>query len=230
MSVYCGTIVKSDKGPKRVPKNPKYAHIRGVVDTGDSMSKVKVVSMREYIKRKSEIFRRISPSKLNDVLTEGDAEPAASGATDEGKKASKHDDDTDDEEMKEKEKNYVIIDLRPTENFEACHIAGAINFPANHLRADKTAGLYKYKSRMRRDKKFLFIVYDNDERIAVPAASTFVEKGWEGTVMLTKGLSHFSERFPDHIIGDPPVPDTPRSTMSTSRTSRRGRRRHRRRP
>lgn len=167
------------------------------------MSKVTVVSMREYINRKSEIFRRIRPSQLAEVL----------GDTDDG---------TEGEEGKEsKQSRYVLLDMRSEEHFEACHIMNAINFPAHNLRADKTTSIYPYKSRMRKDKGFLFIIYDNDERVAATAASTLVEKGWEGVLLLTKGLTYFAEKFPEFIVGDAPMACTPRSTMDTSRTRRR---------
>lgn len=174
------------------------------------MSKVTVVSMREYINRKSEIFRRIRPSQLAEILSEGE---------DDKKRG-------DDEKESEKER-YVLLDVRSEEHFGACHIRNAMNFPAQNLRADKTAGIYPYKTRMRKDKDFLFIIYDNDERIAVNTASTLVEKGWEGVLILTKGLTYFAEKFPDFIVGDAPTAFTPRSVMHTGRSRARagGRRR-----
>jgi len=88
------------------------------------------------------------------------------------------------------------------------------------IRSDRTRDIYKYKNRMKNDG-FCFIVYDNEERIAINAAKSLVEKGWENVLVLTKGLSYFGQKYPDLIVGDAPVPDTPRSTVSTS--TRRGR-------
>lgn len=97
-----------------------------------------------------------------------------------------------------------------------------MSFPARLIRADRTRDIYKYKARMR-DEGFCFVVYDNDERIAIDAAKTLVEKGWDNVLLLTKGLSNFGQKYPSLIVGDAPAPDTPRSTVSTSTTRRRGR-------
>ncbi|ADZ92760.1 rhodanese-like domain-containing protein [Marinomonas mediterranea] len=42
-------------------------------------------------------------------------------------------------------KNAAVIDIRPTKEFRAGHITGAINIPANKLK-DKNAELEKHKS------------------------------------------------------------------------------------
>ena len=182
------------------------------------MSKIKLISMREYIKRKMEIFKRITAKQLAELIETQKEEDSLLESPEPRK-----DDEYDDEEDKRSVTNgrtYLVLDLRDSERYTACHVYGAMNFPARLIRADRTRDIYKYKNRMR-DGGFCFIVYDNDERVAVSAAKTLVEKGWDNVLLLTKGLSYFGQKYSDLIVGDAPVPDTPRSTVSTSSTSRR---------
>lgn len=211
MSVYSGTIVKKDRSNRRIPKNPMYSHVTGVVDTGASQSKVKPISTREYIKRKSEIFKRISGRQLHEILEE------TSIADDSIPEETSRSDYTSSYNPSEN-KGYLIVDLRSPEQFEACHITGALSFPAKLLRSDKTGPIYKYKNRMR-DKGFYFVAYGNDERVASEAVTTLVQKGWENTLMLSKGLVNFSTHCPEYVVGDAPIMDTPRS-VNSSRSGR----------
>ncbi len=161
-----------------IKKNSQqYAHVKSRLDTGKSMSKMKLISMREYIKRKMEIFKRITAKQLAELLEDNNLLDSPDARENEGK------DDGDgyysDEEDKKSVSNgrtYLVLDLRDRERFTACHIYGAMNFPARMLRSDRTRDLYKYKNRMR-DDGFCFIVYDNEERIAIDAAKSLVEKG-----------------------------------------------------
>ena len=55
---------------KKVPKNQKYGHVQGRLDTGLTVDKVRSVSCREFAKRRDEIFFRLSPGQLNELLSE----------------------------------------------------------------------------------------------------------------------------------------------------------------
>ena len=49
---------------KRVPKSEKYKNISGVLNTGLTAAKVKYVSVREYSRRRDEIFYRVTKDML----------------------------------------------------------------------------------------------------------------------------------------------------------------------
>lgn len=54
---------------KKLPKNPKYAHIKATVKTGKTIKDVEVKSDGFIAKRKNEPFRRIKASTLSKLLT-----------------------------------------------------------------------------------------------------------------------------------------------------------------
>jgi len=45
---------------KRVPKSEKYKHITGRLDTGLTTEKVKFITVREFSRRRDEIYYRVS--------------------------------------------------------------------------------------------------------------------------------------------------------------------------
>ena len=49
----------------------------------------------------------------------------------------------------------------------------------------------------------ILILYDEDERLAVPAAQLCCEKGVDNVFVLTGGLLAFAGRFPDLLVGVP---------------------------
>ena len=71
---------------KRVPKNDKYKHISGVLNTGVTVSKVKFVSVREYTRRRDEIFYRVNKDMLAALFDEfeGESERFGGGGGGEG--------------------------------------------------------------------------------------------------------------------------------------------------
>jgi len=61
---------KSGLGPldRKIKANPKYAGIESKVDSGPTTEKVKVISTREYLRRKSEIFQRMECYEVASLL------------------------------------------------------------------------------------------------------------------------------------------------------------------
>ena len=54
---------------KRVPKNPKYEHVKGKLKTGPNLSQVEVMSYRIISKCRGELFNRIRPTTLAKLIT-----------------------------------------------------------------------------------------------------------------------------------------------------------------
>lgn len=54
----------------KVPKNPKYAHIKSTVKTGKTIKDVEILSDSVIAKKRKEVFRRIKCSTLAKLLTE----------------------------------------------------------------------------------------------------------------------------------------------------------------
>eukprot|EP00948_MAST-09A_sp_MAST-9A-sp1_P001440 g1440.t1 len=53
---------------RRVPRNPKYANVKSTLDTGMSERKVKVVSTREYLNGRDELYHRIRATQLTQLM------------------------------------------------------------------------------------------------------------------------------------------------------------------
>lgn len=68
---------------KKVKKSDKYNHIAGHLDTGLTSSKVKFVSVREFNRRRDEIYYRVNKDMLASLFREyeGDNERFGSGAS-----------------------------------------------------------------------------------------------------------------------------------------------------
>eukprot|EP00038_Savillea_parva_P006211 m.162332 g.162332 ORF g.162332 m.162332 type:complete len:347 (+) comp12177_c0_seq1:49-1089(+) len=94
---------------------------------------------------------------------------------------------------------YLVVDLRDPEDYERCHIRGAINFPASMLsRAQNhwSPEMYGYINKHDR----MIVVYDLDEKIATRAAETFVQRGVDNVFLLSGGLRVLCEKIPDGIV------------------------------
>jgi len=210
---------------KRVPRNPKYAGVEGKLDTGLTVDKVRALSTKQYLKRKNEVFLRITPPQLYELFAEYEADGqeaiAGRGA---GAAASRgghmgagplivtH----EEEELPDYERPYLILDIRSVQEFQECHILQARSFPASMLRQDRMLPeLYSFRNRT----GHLIILYDGSERLseAANAASLMVERGFENTFVLTKGLAEFADRFPSYVEGE--APEKPPSTSRSSRTA-----------
>ena len=55
---------------RKTPRNPKYAGVRSTLDTGASLSKVDIITNRQYLNRKGELFKRVSAATLCELLDE----------------------------------------------------------------------------------------------------------------------------------------------------------------
>ena len=53
---------------RKTPRNPRYNRIQSTLDTGSSMSKVELISSRQYLKRRDELFKRVSPATCRELI------------------------------------------------------------------------------------------------------------------------------------------------------------------
>jgi centrosomal protein CEP41 len=45
---------------RRTPRNTKYSNVKSTIDTGSSMSKVELITARQYLSKRDELFKRVS--------------------------------------------------------------------------------------------------------------------------------------------------------------------------
>lgn len=52
------------------PPNPRYAHVASRIDSGPTVAKLRVVTTRQFVKRKAEAFARVTPGQLAALAAE----------------------------------------------------------------------------------------------------------------------------------------------------------------
>jgi len=229
MTIMTGAKTKRNPMDKKIPTNPKYAHVKSSLDTGASMSKFVDKNKDKVVPKKDEYFKRLKGSQLVDLIDEEDVEEETVfglvGQSADRDQASEvgacvvHNEEAQDIA----EALYLLLDLRDEEQYDACRISTAVSYPHTMLTHSTnyfTPEVYRYKNRPDR----MIIIYDDDERIAVHAGKLFVEKGVENVYVLSGGLRKFCEKHEEFVLGSPPTyaescPPTAQSRMKTARST-----------
>lgn len=196
---------QADPLQKPVPKNPKYAHVRGKLQTGPTVKnrRTKFDTSGEIFKRvrTSTVFRMLqrraedeeSVFRLGDGASVMTERTTASHAAEERRLASMIED-----------WDLLLLDVREAAAFEEGHISGAQSFPLLRLRRDQMpAELYAFRNR--RGK--VIVLYDEDgrSRLGIDMASDMVRKGFENTLLMSGGVRKFASFFPRAVVGSVPV-------------------------
>ena len=148
---------RSNPFDKRVPANPRFANVEPRLSTGRKVNDVKLLSARQYLKRKDEPFFRIGAGQLHELFAEYDvvedvADVSAasgedvyhtygSGSGGGGPALSPVKGgptivtiSADAEPDPFHGKPYLIVDVRPRSDFAQGRCRGAVSVPAMHLR------------------------------------------------------------------------------------------------
>jgi len=94
---------------------------------------------------------------------------------------------------------YLLLDIRDRDEYNTCHVITALNYPAAMLSRsvnNETRELLAYKNQPGK----IILIYDEDERIAIKAATTFVQRGYDNLFMLSGGLRLAVNKFPEGLI------------------------------
>jgi len=204
----------------RIPEAPKYAHVTSKLDVGRSVAKVKPLTNRQMLKRRDEIFLRISRDELAELLEEYEkldeehVNDNAKGGYENGPRICVY----EEEAKVEYERPYLILDVRTPEEYGDCHMLQARSMPQRLLMQDKHhPDIYRFRNH---DSK-LIVLYDDGERLAAAAAHILVHRGFDNVYVVSGGLVRFAERFPRLVEGDAsklpePEGDTPRKPGARS--------------
>ncbi|EFJ08497.1 hypothetical protein SELMODRAFT_428883 [Selaginella moellendorffii] len=108
--------------------------------------------------------------------------------------------------LDEKQIGCLILDIRDKDEFQACHMKGAISYPAPLLRrsvnvftveilsfeATQTSFSLLFRApQMNKEPDKIIIFYDEDEHTGASTGNLFVEKGVENIFMLSGGKKTF---------------------------------------
>lgn len=220
---------------KRIPQNPKYKNTQSKIDSGSTVNKIRLLSHKEFLKRRDESFRRITCSCLAELFNEYEDTGSASqpemvarmveGASGEFSMQRVPVRDNNDEksgprivtyeadEKEEYEAPYLVLDTRTKEDFAINRIHRSKNYPATFLNRDVLLPeMHQFKNR----EANLIVLYDFDDSAVAQTAHTLVQRGFDNVYVLTGGISTYADEFPDHIEGTPfppkPVDLTKKST------------------
>jgi len=219
---------KSDYLEKKVPKNPKYAHVSSTLHTGTHANHVEVISDQNIAKRKGELFRRIKPATLAGLLKEEkntesiyslvdptNPSDSISGYGDLPDNQSMYSAYTSKTGYTEASKTsaitsatqqlllsdtseFLLLDLREPEDYDLYHIKEALSYPAPNLGRDKFIPEL-FKFKNKEGK--LIIIYHNDERNGVTFGNLMSQKNYENVYLLTGGIEAFVENFSQYCEG-----------------------------
>eukprot|EP00752_Nemacystus_decipiens_P008894 g7939.t1 len=178
---------------KRVPRNPRYANVKSKVETGMTVDKLTFVTTRQHLRRREEPYFRLTPSQLGELLSEYEQDQQE-GVHDfrvhidpdhHGPKVVEHEPDA----RPTYDRPYLILDVRPPEDYRGCHVVQARSFEAKLLNQDRmTAELHTYKNR----EGGLVVLYSNDDAEACQAARTLIHRGFDNVFVLSGGLVAFA--------------------------------------
>ena len=206
---------------RRVPKNEKFAHVPGRLDTGLTVNKVKFITAQEFAKRRNEIFYRLSRGQLYQLYSEYEANENESMAESHEYGESRSPKIVTYSESAEalNAKPYLILDVREPEDFCLCHLLHARSFPFTMMRRDQ---LHPEFYNFRNKEETLIIVYCEDERMSRDAAKLFVDRGTDNIFLLSGGLMEFAAEYPSFVEGELPPSLSPKKASSTGTVRRTG--------
>eukprot|EP00316_Scyphosphaera_apsteinii_P009521 CAMPEP_0119333984 /NCGR_PEP_ID=MMETSP1333-20130426/86392_1 /TAXON_ID=418940 /ORGANISM="Scyphosphaera apsteinii, Strain RCC1455" /LENGTH=234 /DNA_ID=CAMNT_0007344187 /DNA_START=8 /DNA_END=713 /DNA_ORIENTATION=- len=110
----------------------------------------------------------------------------------------------DDKSVAGGDGNLLILDCRSFEQYDACHVYGAMHYDRTDLSKATNnfpREVYFYKGSVESDK--MVLLYDADGKSLTQVANSFVEKGVENTYVLAGGIEGVTVRCP-HILQPPP--------------------------
>lgn len=84
---------------------------------------------------------------------------------------------------------YLLLDLRDSDDYEACHIISAMSYPTAMLSRsvnNETKEMLAFKNQPGK----IIVAYDDDERICPKAATTLVQRGYDNLFLLSGGELH----------------------------------------
>lgn len=237
-----------NKGPKPLPKtnySKRYDDLKPVVDTG--MTVPKLIAQLKNRMPQGEIFRRIRPKKLVELLALHAYELQEKERLAAQNNEPKNDNDDDDGAVPQYHHMhssivfndqdaapkpapqqptvdcpFILLDVRDEEEFEKCHIQNAQNYPKARL--SRATGQFTPEIlQFRGHPEKMVVVYCDYGQTSAEAAQMFAERDFDNIFLLHGGLSEFAEQFPNLVgPGEPPAPLN-QSKATTSQQSAAGR-------
>jgi centrosomal protein CEP41 len=181
----------------------QYADVKGRLDTGMTIDKVKFVSSQQFRKRQDEIFFRLKKEQLYSLYCEYEADEYEDIAENEISGCGPHIVTYTQDAKPSYEKPYLILDIRDKEEFQDYRLLQSRSFPYVNLRQDRVhPELINFKNK----EAHLIIVVSRDDRMGADAAKILVDRGADNVFLLSQSVSEFAEEYPAFAEGNVPAP------------------------
>ena len=201
---------------RRVPKNDKFAHIPGRLDTGPTVAKVKFITAQEFARRRNEIFYRLSKGQLYQLYGEYEAtdRESMSECHEYGESSSPKIVTYSEDAEALNSKPYLIFDVREPSEYRRCHLLHARTYPFTMMRRDQVhPELFNFKNK----PETLIIIYCDDEKMSCDAAKLLVDRGADNIFLLSGGLHEFGLLYPSFVEGELPAACIPKKEVIITR-------------
>lgn len=116
---------------------------------------------------------------------------------------------------------YLIVDVRTPAEYDTCHIAEAISFPAILLNQDRmTKEVFAYRNRA----DAIIVLYADTDALASDVAHRLTTRGFTNVRVLSGGLRAVALRYPllidgivpEHVMASPRAGGPPSPTRSSA--------------
>lgn len=200
------------------PRNPKYSHVKPVVDSGMT------VELAEYMRRSlnqlkpkkpGELFRRVPTALIGQYIEKRVYQPQI--LPDGG--FARPMDEYQRNDPEENEVEVLLLDCRSAEEYEECHIAGALHYPPakiHHAIHQLLPQMFFFKNKANK----LLVMYDLEEEQVGKLANEVFMQGVDNLAVLTGGLREFVQDYSSFVIGHVPVPILPRDERLEKRAEK----------
>jgi centrosomal protein CEP41 len=177
--------------------------VKGRLDTGMTVDKVKFVSSQQFRKRQDEIFFRLKKEQLHSLYCEYEADDYEDIAENEISGCGPHIVTYSQDAKPSNEKPYLILDVREQDLFRNYHLMQARSFPYIFLRQDRVhPELINFKNK----EAHLIVVVADDDRVGADAAKILVDRGADNVFLLSCPVGEFAEDYPAFAEGNVPAP------------------------
>ena len=203
-------VVLAQLSSKKAPESKKYANVKATVNSGKTVSKADESweEMNVNVRfRKNEYFRRVKAFTLMQLL-----------------EAANNEDIDNREDERSKTPQVLLLDLRSVEEYDSCHVRGAVNYPVAMLSRAMNPFIPEILEFCNREPEKIIVLYDTKERQSVLAGNLFFEKGIDNVFVLSKGMNGLvDDRFSHLLVGDIPLPlpSSQASSLASTRASSR---------